>query len=138
MYATVKSGFATNIGFVVGTLAENKNHLMFQWRANDIYIWRNISWSGHEDNKYKPGYGSNGSDVQIALAFKDGVYYMFMNGTKVLEIAETTNTGWGCVLNTAIGTTGTKKIGLSLYNGSMDVTAWGYSTDASEIAKYVK
>ena len=136
MYATIKSGFTGSIGFVVGTLEATKNHLLFQWRANDIYLWRSISWTGHADNQYTPGYGNNSSDVKIALVYKDGYYSMYMNGTRVLNLAETTNTGWGCVINSAIGTTGTKKIGLSSYNGKMTVSNWGYSTDASVIASY--
>ena len=137
IYADVNSGFADQIGFVAGTNTANNKHLLFQWRANDIYLWRDISWTGHEDNKWTPGYGNKNSNVSIAMVYKDGFYYMFLNGAKKATIDETANTGWGMVPKNAIGTDGTKKIGLSFFNGSMVCTDWGYSTDAAVISQYV-
>ena len=140
IYATLKAGFTSdNIGFVVGTLEETKNHLLFQWRANDIYIWRNAGgWTGHADNIYKPGFGTNANDITMALVYKDGNYHMFLNGVEVFSTGATFDNGWGGTVNVEniIGTTGTKKIGLSQFAGESIYSDWGYSTDAEEVAKY--
>ena len=137
IYATVKSGFADNIGFAVGTLEATSNHIMFQWRKNDIYVWRSAGgWKGHADDAYKPGYGTEANDIEMALVYNAGYYYMFMNGVQVFSCKETTDIGWGTVPQNLIGTTGTKKIGLSQYAGESIYSDWGYSIEASEIAKY--
>jgi hypothetical protein len=139
IYATVKSGFADNIGFAVGTLEATSNHIMFQWRKNDIYVWRSAGgWKGHADNAYTPGFGNKDSNVTIALVYKAGYYYMFMNGTQVFSCKETADIGRGTKPQELIGTTGTKKIGFSLYAGEMIFTNWGYSIDARVINQYVK
>ena len=139
IYATVESDFADNIGFAVGTLEATSNHAMFQWRKNDIYVWRSAGgWAGHADNAYTPGYGSEASNVTIALVYKAGYYYMFMNGTQVFSCYETSDIGWGTKPQSLIGTTGTKKIGFSLYAGEMILTNWGYSIDARVVNQYVK
>ena len=136
IWADVNSSFADNIGFVVGTNTANNKHLLFQWRANDIYLWRDINWTGHDDNKWTPGYGNKNSNVKIAMVYKNGYYYMFFNGVQKAKIDETANTGWGMVPKNAVGTDDTKKIGLSFFNGNMNCTAWGYSTDATFISTY--
>ena len=137
IFATISSGFADNIGFVVGTNTSTSKHLLFQWRSNDIYLWRSISWTGHDDNKWTPGYGNKNSAVTIAMVYKNGNYYMFFNGSLKATIDETVNTGWGMVPKNAVGTDATKKIGLSCNAGNLNCTEWGYSTNASWIsAKY--
>lgn len=140
IYATVNANFtARNIGFVVGDLSAERRHIMFQWRANDIYLWRNISWAGVDDNKYLPGYGNNTSAKEIALVFKDGWYYMYLNGALTFatpETADVLNDGSTEGLNAYIGTDQNKRIGLSVYDGDMTCTDWGYSTDSDVIATY--
>ena len=134
VYANVNSEFSgKNIGFVVGTLAADANHLLFHWRSGDMYLWRNISWTGHEDNKWTPGYGNNSAAKSIALVYKSGYFYLFLGGVQKAKIDETADTGWGMVPKNAIGTSGTRKIGLSVSNGSMVCSDWGYSTDESWI-----
>lgn len=134
IYTTVSSGFAAQIGFVVATDPTLANkQLWFHWRSSDIYLWRSSSWPGHPDNKWTPGYGSNSSSVRIALVYKNGYYYMFFNGVQKAKIDETANTGWGGVPRNAIGTEGTKKIGLSASWGTTTFTGWGYSLNSTWI-----
>ena len=119
VYATVQKGMtAENIGFVVGTFENNnKNHLLFQWRKSqgDIYIWRDYgSWTGHQDYLITSDIGTDGAE--IALVYRKGYYFMFLNGTQVCAIGKTLYNGWGGTVNVTneIGTTGTIKIGLSI------------------------
>ena len=144
IYATVNSGFCNSIGFVVGTLyngssADNSKHLMIQFRPNDMVFWRTSggNWAGHDDNLYTPGYGNNSSAKNIALVYKGGQYYLFLDGVQKLSVSESTNLGWGMVPKNYVGTSGSKKIGLSCSSGTFNLSDWGYSTDSAEIAKYV-
>ena len=142
IYTKVRSGFKGDIGFVVGTLKENGNNLMFQWRSNDIYISRDIGgYVGHENNIITPGYGNNSSDKTMALVYKNKRYYMYLNDIKVWEASEDGfDNGWGgnVVPKNIIGTEGTKKIGFSAgYTASMICYDYGYSTDADVIAEFM-
>ncbi len=141
LYATVKAGMtAENVGFVVGTLgADNTKHLLFQWRRNqkDLYVWRNLgSWTGTADNIIHSDIGTNGAE--IALVYKNGKYYAFLNGAQVCAIGKTIDNGWGGTLNVSqtIGTEGTLKVGLSIAFGMVQFTNVGYSTDKSVINQY--
>ena len=142
IYAKVASGMtAQNVGFVVGTLgADNTNHLLFQWRRlkNDFYIWKDLGgWAGHNDGVFDSSIGTSGAE--IALVYKDGTYYAFLNGEQVCYFKDTFDNGWGKLMNVNdfIGTDGTLKIGLSVAYGTAQFTEWGYSTDTSVIEEYV-
>lgn len=145
IWANVKGSdeapFGNNIGFVVGTLAETKNHLMFHIRANDVALWRNAGgWNGHADNVFTPGYGTRNVDCEIALVYRSGYYYFFFNGERKAKINENGfDNGWGgtFVPKNVIGTTGTKKIGLSVQAGRINCSDWGYSTDVDVLEQYV-
>jgi LPXTG-motif cell wall-anchored protein len=145
VYATIASGMtAENVGFVVGTLGEdNSKHLLFQWRRNqkDLYVWRQEKkdvwgWSGTADNVINSDIGTNGAE--IALVYKNGKYYAFLNGTQVCAIGIAIDNGWGGMLNVSeiIGTEGTLKVGLSVAYGMVQFTNVGFSTDKTEINKY--
>jgi hypothetical protein len=143
LYATVEAGMtAENVGFVVGTLGEdNSNHLLFQWRKNqgDFYVWKDKGgWKGHKDNIFATNIGTSGAE--IALVYKNGTYYAFLNGTLACQFDSTFNNGWGGKLDTAsiVGTDGVLKVGLSVAFGTAQFSDWGYSTDENVIAQYVK
>jgi diaminopimelate epimerase len=132
---------AENVGFVVGTLGEdNSKHLLFQWRRNqkDLYVWRQEKkdvwgWSGTADNVINSDIGTNGAE--IALVYKNGKYYAFLNGTQVCAIGIAIDNGWGGMLNVSeiIGTEGALKVGLSVAYGMVQFTNVGFSTDKTEI-----
>ena len=142
VYATVASGMtAQNVGFVVGTLGvDNANHLLFQWRKGqeDFYVWKDLGgWAGHNDKVFNSAIGTEGAE--IALVYKNGTYYAFLNGEQVCYFKDSFDNGWGGLMNVNdfIGIEGTLKIGLSVAFGSAEFTEWGYSTDAEVIKGYV-
>jgi hypothetical protein len=111
LYATVASGMsAENVGFVVGTNVEANNFMMFQWRRNqkDFFVYRDGKgdWKGHADGLFSSNIGTNGAE--IALVYKNGTYYAFLNGTLACQFNSEFDTGWGGTLNVAnlIGTEG--------------------------------
>jgi hypothetical protein len=127
------------IGFAVGTLADNNaQHAMFVWRNSDIYVCRMAnesawSWSGEASQACSKTRGA----ATLALVYKDGVYYMFIDGDKVFEWSETAvYDGWGKKIQVMVGTEGTIKLGLASLSSDATFTDWGYSTDAEEISKY--
>lgn len=60
---------------------------------------------------------------------------MFLNGSLKMSIGESDQPAnvW-MVPKNIIGTDDTKKIGLSFFNGKMNCTSWGYSTDTAWIS----
>jgi hypothetical protein len=63
---------------------------------------------------------------------------MFINETQIASFDEDGKMGsWqSYTVQSTIGTEGTKKIGLSVISTKATFSDWGYSTDATEIAKY--
>ena len=148
IYATIDSLEDTpnGVGFVVGTLGtNNSSHMMFNWRTSDIYVTRENNyvdgskvwgWRGYDSN---PATGiSQAAPATMALVYKDGIYYMFINGEQIASFDEDGKMGsWQTyTVQSTIGTEGTKKIGLSVISAKATFSAWGYSTDENEVAKY--
>ena len=148
VYATIDSleDNPDGVGFVVGTLgADNAAHMMFNWRASDIYVTREDNyvdgtkvwgWRGYDSNPSTAI--SLGAPATMALVYKDGYYYMFINDEKIASFDEDGKMGsWqSYTVQSTIGTEGTKKIGLSVISTKATFSDWGYSTDATEIDEY--
>jgi hypothetical protein len=142
VYATMSYIGATpdGVGFVVGTLENNDaKHAMFLWRANDIYVVRMGNgdawgWSGETLQSCSKTH----SAATLALVYKDGMYYMFIDGDKVFEWSETAvYDGWGAKIQNMVGTDGTLKVGLANLSSDATFTDWGYSTDSDVIAEWL-
>ena len=134
---------AENVGFVIGTLGEtNANNVMFDWRnqgsKKDIYIWRASSygWKGVEDMDLTCA--AERQATTFDFVHKNGKYYMFIGGVKVLEIGETTNFSWSsATIKDIIGTEGKIKVGLTTSFGSTVLSDFSFTKDADAISELV-
>lgn len=138
VYATMSyiGGTPDGVGFAVGTLADgDAKHAMVLWRASDIYVVRmeNVGvwgWSGETSVTCSKPHDA----ATLALVYKDGMYYMFIDGDKVFEWSETAvYNGWGAKIQDMVGTEGSLRVGLANLSSDATFTDWGYSTDADVI-----
>ena len=135
---------AENVGFVVGTLGEtNANHVMFDWRnqgaKKDIYIWRTApyGWKGVEDVVFPCTLERKAS--KLGFVYSGGKYYMFIDGTKVLEISEDQTFSYSTLtIKGLIGTEGKIRLGLTTSYGSAKFSNFTVTTDADKIANYLQ
>lgn len=150
LYATIAPGAATQqVGFVLSGSSDG-SYLQFVYRRqkNDIYLWSETGkvW-GEGDFLHltmptgeKAPFGSDGTqNMEIALIYKTGVYYIFVNGEKVLERAETANSNsWGApTLRNAIGTGNPYvRLGLASPDNTSTFVDWGFTVSAEKIAEY--
>ena len=135
----VKDVKAENVGFVVGTMGDNyASHLMFDWRKNDVYIWRDqpYGWKGHKDGIFSCSVSRDGEHT-MTLVCKSGTYYMYIDDVKVCTAPANTDNGWGGKLDVGatIGTTGTVKTGITCSHGTGTATFSDFTltTDAAAI-----
>ena len=155
VYATLASAEVKEyggVGFAVGTLGENNDkHLMFNWRPyrHDVYVsreqkvWDNSEvwgWNGFADDTFHTDLKLEGNlPIDLAFVYKDGVYYMFIGGENVVTLAENEHFTWNeTKICDFIGDKGTKKFGLSMLNGKLTFSDWGYSTNPKTVDSYLE
>ena len=141
---------AENVGFVVGTLGSNNaNHVMFDWRnqgsTKDIYIWRNdpYGWKGFDKTCTEETYPDLTCNIvhksaTLTFIYKNNNYYMFIDGTKVLEISEDQGFSWGAsTIKSIVGTSGKIKLGVTTSFGTATFSGFTLTTDGAKITAYL-
>ena len=145
--ARLDSVNAENVGFVIGTLGDqDKNHVMFDWRNQgenkDIYIWRSEGtawgWAGVEDGNLDLSCDAERKPCMLTLVYRFGKYYLFIDGSKVLEIKETQSFAWSTsTIKSLIGTSGKVKFGLTTSFGNATISDFSVTTDLEAIKQFV-
>jgi hypothetical protein len=134
-------------GFVLS--AADGYYLQFVYRANenDIYLWSDgtaSKWLSVGVSADVDVFGANNdTETVMTLVYKEGVYYVFFDGVLGCQVSETKDDGgWGKNAVQAIGSGETIKFGLAARkpDGGDEFAIFSevsYTTDATEIAKYV-
>lgn len=140
----IKATFVTGLqaGFVVSS--ETGSYLMFVYRKsqNDIYLWKDNTdqnskamWSNVNVTGVDV-FGENDDETSdFVLVYKDGTYYMFIDGVLVLEKAESFDGSYGTI-SECIGSGTNVTFGLASPAQKTTFSNVSYTTDATEIAKY--
>ncbi|MBO4251679.1 MAG: tyrosine-protein phosphatase [Clostridia bacterium] len=148
----VTSVDSNSIGFAVGTFdgpstPDNRYHVLFQWsESKKLKVYREAGdgwdWTGEgviDCSDLDLTYGDN----TLTFVYKNGIYYMFIDGVKVMATTGTLTPSWGgnwSFLGTMLGegsSSATIKFGGAVFNGSAKFSDIVYSTDSKEINVFV-
>lgn len=139
------TGGAMQAGFVVSS--EKGSYMMFVYRHNkpDVYCWKdkttqnsNVKWSENKLKNAVDVFGENDDRAsEFVLVYKNGTYYMFIDGVLVLEHSENDTGGYGTT-SLCIGNGEDISFGLASPDTQSVYTDYGYTTDATEIEEYFK
>ena len=144
IYADIESSKFNGVGFVVGTLGgDDSDHVLFNWRpARDIYVTREGNgekwgWRGVNDNKYPCSAAMERQTKRLTLVYRNGLYLFYVDGVLYANVSEEEEIS-KVILKNYVGTTGTKKLGLSVLYGSVLISDFGYSKDLKEIDEFLE
>ena len=147
---------AAEYGFIIGKFGgtsepANRYHVLFRWQNAKKFICdrqangSDWGWDG-ECHINKSSEISSYGAATITLIHKNGKYYMFVGGVKVMESvtvggSETLPIDWGGNFNFAKNYVEDDvlptKVGICVYNGSVTFTNYVCTTDAEAINEFV-
>ena len=148
----VTSVDSNSVGFAVGTFdgpsaPVNRYHVLFQWsESKKLKVYREAGdgwgWTG-EGIISCSDLGLTYGDNTLTFVYKNGTYYMFIDGVKVMETTGTLTPSWGgnwSLLGVMLGdgaSSATIKFGGAVFDGSAKFSDVVYSTDPEEINRFV-